>query len=111
MSEPVTACPTCPEGWRPLDKEHCADCYEGRIERLLGEVSRLKVELACRNLRITGLEETLKRTREQLIKVRDADPELRKHQLETNQVIASAWRMLNFDERYSGPAFEPNGDC
>ena len=34
MSEPVEPCPTCPEGWRPLDKEHCADCYEGKIERL-----------------------------------------------------------------------------
>jgi hypothetical protein len=30
----VDPCPTCPEGWRPLGKEHCADCYEGKIERL-----------------------------------------------------------------------------
>jgi hypothetical protein len=36
MIEPVTPCPTCPEGWCPLDKEHCADCYEGQIERLRG---------------------------------------------------------------------------
>jgi DNA repair exonuclease SbcCD ATPase subunit len=34
MSEPVEPCPTCPEGWRPLDKAHCASCYEGQIERL-----------------------------------------------------------------------------
>jgi hypothetical protein len=32
MSEPVTACPTCPEGWRPLDKEHCAECYPAWID-------------------------------------------------------------------------------
>lgn len=37
-SEPVTVCPTCPEGWRPLDKEHCANCYEGKIERLRAQV-------------------------------------------------------------------------
>jgi hypothetical protein len=40
MSEPVIPCPTCPEGWRPLDKEHCADCYEGQIERLRTEIER-----------------------------------------------------------------------
>lgn len=33
-SEPVTSCPGCPEGWRPLDKKYCAECYEGKIERL-----------------------------------------------------------------------------
>ena len=44
MIEQVIPCPTCPEGWRPLDKEHCADCYEGQIERLrnaLREIAEL----------------------------------------------------------------------
>jgi hypothetical protein len=59
------------------------------------EIARLKVELASKRLRITDLEETLKATREQLIKVRDADPEYRTHQLETNQMISRAWHMLN----------------
>lgn len=71
------------------------------------ERNRLKVELASKDLRITGLEETLKRCREQLIKVRDADPEIRNHQLETNQVIASAWHMLNFGEPVPGPVGGP----
>jgi hypothetical protein len=39
MSEPVEPCPTCPEGWKPLDKEHCAECYEGQIERLRSVIS------------------------------------------------------------------------
>lgn len=39
MTEAVIPCPTCPEGWRPLDKEHCSECYEGQIERLRSVVS------------------------------------------------------------------------
>lgn len=34
--EPVEPCPSCPEGWRPIGTQHCADCYEGQIERLRG---------------------------------------------------------------------------
>ena len=45
MSEPVVPCPTCPEGWRPLDKEHCADCYEGKIERLNTRIEALEAAL------------------------------------------------------------------
>lgn len=45
MSEPVAPCPTCPEGWRPLNKEHCPDCYEGQIERLKANIEALKEAL------------------------------------------------------------------
>jgi hypothetical protein len=44
MSEPVEPCPSCPEGWRPIHKQHCAKCHEGQIERLrnaLKEISSL----------------------------------------------------------------------
>ena len=34
FSEPVESCPTCPEGWRPIYKKHCAACYEDQIDRL-----------------------------------------------------------------------------
>lgn len=42
MIDPVEPCPTCPEGWRHLDKEHCADCYEGQIERLVTALRRIR---------------------------------------------------------------------
>lgn len=47
MSEPVIPCPTCPEGWRPLDKEHCASCYEGQIERLREAIEMAENRLEC----------------------------------------------------------------
>lgn len=81
---PTPSLPTTGSGVRPPATE---------------DIAPLKVELASRNLRITGLEETLKATRDQLIKVRDADPEIRSHQLETNQTISRAWHMLNFGGR------------
>lgn len=58
-------------------------------------LARLKVELASRNLRITGLEETLRDMREQLIRARDALG--RGHDLETecSRHIGRAWHMLN----------------
>lgn len=34
MSEPVEPCPTCREGWKPLDQPHCDACYEGKLSRL-----------------------------------------------------------------------------
>lgn len=40
-NEEVDSCPTC-EGWRPIEKEHCSDCYEGQIERLLLKIEELK---------------------------------------------------------------------
>lgn len=32
-SAPVVPC-SCAEGWKPEGWAHCADCYEGQIERL-----------------------------------------------------------------------------
>lgn len=40
-NEEVEPCPTCPEGWKPLHKQHCNACYEGQIERLKEENQRL----------------------------------------------------------------------
>lgn len=71
------------------------DPVELRREALASERNRMKVELAAKSLRITGLEETLRQTVEQLIRVKNSDPEIRNHDLWTDQVIVRARRMLS----------------
>jgi len=41
-SEPVVPCPSCKEGWKPLEAKHCSECYEGQIERLRAEAEAFR---------------------------------------------------------------------
>lgn len=59
------------------------------------EIGQLKVELASRNLRITGLEHTLKETREILIRARDALGRGHELEAECSRQISRAWHLLN----------------
>lgn len=40
-SAPVVAC-SCAEGWKPEGWAYCAECYEGKIERLNRDLEHAK---------------------------------------------------------------------
>lgn len=67
-----------------------------------GDLRAAKVELASRNLRITGLEETLRDMREQLIKARDALGRGHELEVECSRHIGRAQHLLSAEDKDQG---------
>jgi hypothetical protein len=45
-SAPVVPC-SCAEGWKPEGWAYCAECYEGKIERLRADAARYQYLKTC----------------------------------------------------------------
>lgn len=68
-SEPVVPCPSCKEGWKPVEAKHCSECFEGQIELLrnaLDNSQSLLVAMLIHRAPIEDLEAQIAENRETL---------------------------------------------